>query len=73
MGGVCSSNMTSTLVKQYGTDTILKFVQSFIGGNMVAQQGSGLRNMITQQFNSSPQAKSNPGLLDTVLNKIKGV
>lgn len=73
MGGLCSSGMTSTLVKQYGSTTILNYVQSMIGGNMIGQQGSTLRNMITQQFNKSPQASSNPGLLDTVLNKIKGV
>lgn len=34
MGG-CTSNMASTLVKQYGSDTILQYVQSMVGGKMV--------------------------------------
>ena len=70
MGSVCGSNMTSTLIKQYGNDTILQYAQSMIGSNLISQQGSSLRNLITQKFNSSPQA-GNAGLLDGILGQIQ--
>lgn len=72
MGG-CTSNMSSTILKQYGTEVALQYAQSIIGTNMITQQGATLRNLITQKFNASPSASTNPGLLDQVLNQIKGV
>lgn len=71
MGQVCGSNMTSTLMKNYGTDTILQYCQSIMGNNIIGSQSSTLRNLITQKFNASPQAVQNPGLLDQVLGQVK--
>lgn len=73
MGQVCGSNMTSVLLKQYGTDNILKYCQSMIGNNIITQQSSSLRNLVTQKFNSSPNASQNPGMLDQILGQIKNV
>lgn len=73
MGNVCTSNMASTLLKQYGQTTILNYVQSMVGNNIVGQQFGNIRNSITKRFNSSPQAQTNPGLLDSILGQVSQV
>lgn len=73
MGNVCTSNMASTLLKQYGQTTILNYVQSMVGNNIVGQQFGNIRNLITRRFNSSPQAQTNPGLLDSILGQVSQV
>lgn len=77
MGNVCTSSgknlgttMTNNLIGQYGETNVLNYAQSSIGNNLVSQQFTNLRNVLTQKFNASPQAKSNPGLLDTILAQI---
>lgn len=70
MGNVCTSNLTSTLIKQYGETQVLNYVQSMVGNNIVGQQFGTLRNLITRRFNSSNQAQTNPGLLDSILGQV---
>lgn len=72
MGSACSSNMTSTLMKQYGQENILQYVQSKIGSNLLTQQFSGLKNTLTSKFNSSSQAGTSSGqnALSNVLSQI---
>jgi hypothetical protein len=70
MGNVCSSSdLTSMILKQYGNSTVLNYAQSIIGGNIIGQQSSTLRNLITQKFNSS--GNSNSGMLDSILGQVK--
>lgn len=73
MGGMCTSNLTSTLLKQYGQTQVLNYVQSMVGNNIIGQQFGTLRNQITRRFNSSPQAQTNSGLLNTILGSVNQV
>lgn len=80
MGSLCASSTTNvgnslgtSLLGQYGQSTILGYVQAIIGNTMVGQQFSNLRNVITQKFNTSPQASSNPGMLDQILGQVNNV
>lgn len=70
MGNVCSSSdLTSILLKQYGNSTVLNYAQSIIGGNILGQQSSTLRSIITQKFNNS--GNTNSGMLDSILGQVK--
>jgi hypothetical protein len=80
MGNLCASSSTSVgssliskLVGQYGESSVLGYAQSIIGNTMVGQQFSNLRNVITQKFNTTPQASSNPGMLDQILGQVNNV
>lgn len=73
MGGLCSPNMATSLMSQYGQSTILRYVQSIVGQQLIGSQFSGLTNTITQLFNSNPQTRSNPGLLNNIIQTISGV
>lgn len=75
MGGMCTSNiatLTDTITKKYGQESIIQYVQSKVGSNLLTQQFSGLKNTITQKFNSSGQASTSEGqsALSRVLSQI---
>lgn len=72
MGGLCSPNLATSLMSQYGQGTILKYVQSMVGQQIIGSQFGGLTNTITQLFNSNPQTRGNTGLLNNIIQSING-
>jgi hypothetical protein len=80
MGSLCTSAAGSSgavlgnqVIEQYGSSTVLTYAESIIGNTTVTQQFDTLKKTVTDKFNSSPQAQSQPGLLDQIMGKINGV
>lgn len=73
MGGLCSPNLATSLLAKYEQPTILGYVQSFVGQQLIGSQFSGLTNQVTQLLNTNPQTKGNTGLLNNIIQSISAV
>lgn len=74
MGNACgSSKFSNTLVQKYGEDTIRNYMTASFGQALVTQQFGQTKKMITDRYNASGQAQTNPAVLNNIINQVNAV